>query len=135
VVFAYAPFFGAGIALLNFNHEKNWFNAITLVFMLLLIAYKFDLAILVLILCCAFLVVFFNQKIKPLEFLGDISYSLYLTHGLVFIVLNGCLKRMSPCIFSYPLLTLLLEVSIAIGVAFCLYLLNERPSLRLSKKV
>jgi exopolysaccharide production protein ExoZ len=135
VVFAYAPFFGAGIALLNFNQEKKWFNVVTLIFMLLLIAYKFDFAILALILCCALLVVFFNQKIRPLEFLGDISYSLYLTHGLVFIVLNGCLKRIAPGVFNYPLLLLMLEVFIAIGVAFGSYLLIERPSLRLSKRI
>ena len=52
--------------------------------------------------------------ITPLNFLGNISYSLYLTHVLVYIVISGILKKLAINVDADPVPWLLVKVVFAI---------------------
>ena len=67
--------------------------------------------------------------------LGKISYSLYLTHSLAFIIVRGLLKQLHFNLSKNPALWLCIEVTAAILVAWLFYYLIEKPSLKLSKKI
>ena len=78
-------------------------------------------------------------SLKPLRFLGDISYSIYLCHILivypvVYVLLQapGFLELSSLARFS---LSLLLTLPLVIFSAYLLYRFVELPSLRFGKKV
>jgi len=72
---------------------------------------------------------FLNYKSKIAEFFGDISYSLYLTHGLIggtMVMFTKDLPRsflFGVCIFN------------AICFAYIFYQVVEKPFLRLSKRL
>ncbi|MGE4314043.1 MAG: acyltransferase family protein [Pseudobdellovibrionaceae bacterium] len=72
---------------------------------------------------------------KPFKKLGDISYTLYLSHPFVIgavtqgLALTGLINRASP---SFVVLTCLIG---ATAVAYILYFLLERPLLRVGKRL
>jgi peptidoglycan/LPS O-acetylase OafA/YrhL len=72
---------------------------------------------------------------RPLLFLGTISYSLYLVHLPVILVCLGLHKRLAATSqvlsLAFPFLTLVL----VIGAAVIVYLVIERPSIKLGKHV
>ena len=71
---------------------------------------------------------FLNTRVP--QFLGRISYSLYLVHGTVLFALSRSLGRRIPVPVQFLLFVVL---SIALGYAFCLAV--EEPFLRLGRKV
>jgi peptidoglycan/LPS O-acetylase OafA/YrhL len=77
---------------------------------------------------------FFKVVIKPLKLLGDISYSLYLTHPLVLIVFLGVAKRLSFETIRNQLLALFVEITVATLFAYLFYCVIEKPSSDLSKR-
>jgi peptidoglycan/LPS O-acetylase OafA/YrhL len=73
-------------------------------------------------------------KFKPTLFLGKISYSLYLLHGLsggLVINLLSHVEALQP----YKILVILLGVFIAVLSAFVFYLIIEKPSQKWSKNI
>ncbi|TSD65882.1 acyltransferase [Inquilinus sp. KBS0705] len=135
LVFNYAPIFAAGIALVSLYQDRNWLNASLVVIFLLFTERKFGIPVFVLLSTACLLILFLKQKIKPLSFLGDISYSLYLTHTLIFALLAIIQNKFHLTVSDYPLLLLFLETIIAIFFAYVFYMLIERPSLYYSKKI
>ncbi len=135
LVFNYAPIFSLGIALVSFYQKRNWSNCILPLIFLSLILYKFGWPILVLLVLSMLILFLVSAHIKPLAFLGQISYSLYLTHGLLFIVLVGMLKRLHFNPQQNQLLWLFVEMLFALLAASIFYFLIEKPSLKLSKLV
>jgi exopolysaccharide production protein ExoZ len=133
LVFNYAPIFALGISLVGFYRNRNWLNIILPILLLCLIAYKFGITIFILLTICSIAILSIKIFIRSLSFLGNISYSLYLIHGLVLIVFLGVVKRFHADLNQNQLLWLFIEVSIAIISGYLFYLLIERPSLRLSK--
>ncbi|HEY4326396.1 MAG TPA: acyltransferase [Mucilaginibacter sp.] len=135
LVFTYAPIFALGISLVTLYQKRSWLNTALPIFLLSMIAFKFGASIFILLLFSCIAIFYFNLVIKPLSFLGDISYSLYLTHPLTFIVFTGTAKRLHFDLNSYLLFWLFIELSLAILFAYIFYLLIEKPSLRLSKHI
>jgi len=135
LVLNYAAIFALGISLVTLYKNRNWQNIMLPVFFLILIAFKFGIPIFILLLLCSIAVFYFTLIIKPLAFLGDISYSLYLTHTLTLIVFSGISKRLHIDLSHYKLFWLIIEVLVAALFAYIFYLLIEKPSLRLSKHI
>ena len=135
LVFTYAPMFALGISLVNFYQNRNWVNSIVPAFVLLLIGVEFGVVTFILLLVSCIVILYFNRVIKSLTFLGDISYSLYLTHSLTFVVFTGIVKKLHANLDHNQLLWLFIEIVVAIGFAYVIYVLIESPSLRLSKRI
>jgi len=133
LVFSYAPIFALGISLVTFYQKRDWINCILPISFLIIIAFRFGLPVFVLLSFTCLIILYFNLVIKPLAFLGDISYSLYLTHVLTFIVFSGLLKRLPITLNAWILL--FIEISFAITFAYIFYLLIEKPSQQLSKRI
>ncbi|MDB5088610.1 MAG: Acyltransferase family protein [Mucilaginibacter sp.] len=134
-VFHYAPIFSSGISMAGIYHKKHWINNVIPVFFLCLIYYEFGIGIFALLSISALVVIYANDLFKPLFALGEISYSLYLTHSLVNVVILGCLKRINVDIQGNQLIWLIVQVTLAIIFSTVFYYLIERPSLRISKRI
>ncbi len=135
IVSTYAPVFCLGISLVNVVNNRNIYNIIFSSIFTCVIAYQFGIGIFILLIVSSLIIVFIDKFNKPLFLLGEISYSLYLTHNLVFIVIAGLLKKMHFDLESRQLVWLLIEVIAAMSFAYLFYQAIEKPSLRLSKKV
>jgi exopolysaccharide production protein ExoZ len=135
VVFTYAPMFAVGIALVGFYKERTWKKAVLPAIIFLLILYKFGFFMFALLLLSSFLLLYFKLSIKVFSFLGDISYSLYLIHTLVLIVLLGCLKKLNVNTSGYQIPVLIFEVATSILIAYIFYILVEHPATKLSKRI
>ncbi len=68
-------------------------------------------------------------RTAPMQFLGRISYSVYLVHSPVLLVLAYTFYRHSPATFLLPFLAL------TILLATCIYYSVEVPSIKLGRKV
>ncbi len=134
LVFNYAPIFAAGISLVNFYQKRSLSNTILPLLLLCLVEYKFGLPIFILLIFTSMAIPFFKIVIKPLKQLGDISYSLYLTHPLVLIVFLGLAKRLGLGTINNQLLALFLEITVAVLFAYLFYRIIEKPSSDLSKR-
>jgi peptidoglycan/LPS O-acetylase OafA/YrhL len=135
LVITYAPIFALGISLVTFYSDRNPRNLILPAIIFLLIAFKFGWLICSLLLVSSLIILYFDVIIRPLLLLGDISYSLYLTHGLTFILFVGFGKRLNFEFHHCKLVWLIIEVIIAIAIAYVFYILIEKPSLQFSKRV
>jgi exopolysaccharide production protein ExoZ len=135
LLFSFAPIFALGMALVEFYKHKSINNAILPIIMLSLVVYQYGLANGILLLTSSAIIFLINTRNKVFDFMGKISYSLYLIHSLVLIILTASLKRMHADLLKMPLLWLAFEVIVAVIVAYCFYLLIEEPSLKLSKKL
>ncbi|MDA7501803.1 acyltransferase [Chitinophagales bacterium] len=80
-------------------------------------------------------ILFVTKPIKPLLFLGTISYSLYLSHTIVGT--DGIINFMQNFIYGEAGRTYLAILTFPIVVLFSwvFYLLVEQPSKRMSKKI
>ena len=133
LVFNYAPIFALGISLIAFYQNRKPIKLLLPILLLILIAYKFSLPISILLLASCVVILYFKMTIRPLAFFGDISYSLYLTHGLTLTVFLGIAKRLNVNLNHFQFFWLIIEVSIAVAMSYLFFLLIEKPSLRLSK--
>ena len=132
---SYAPVFALGISLIPIFHKWSWQDIGLPTIILILIGFKFSWPILVLLSAASFAVLFIKGLFKPLIFLGEISYSLYLTHGLIFILFVGIGKKMHFNFESNQIMWLFVEMVLAIFFAYLFYWLIERPSIKLSKRI
>jgi len=132
LIFNYSAIFALGISFMMFCENRTNLNAILPVLFLCLIAFCHGITIAIVLLVACIAVMLANKKIKPLYFLGNISYSLYLTHAFVWEICTGIFKRIA--IIQYQLICFSIGLVIAILFAWLFYLLIERPSIRLSKK-
>ena len=133
-IFHFAPFFALGISLVIYKQNNITLHLLLPTFCLGLIAYKFGLPVTLLLFISSLLIFLFNMNIKPLKFLGDISYSLYLIHPLLRIVFVGILKKIGINQDTHQLFWFFIQVTTSIFVAYLFFLLIEKQSLNLSKK-
>ena len=134
-VFYYAPIFALGMALNTFYQNREAVNALLPLALLSFIAYQFGIDIFILMSVSCLILLYFQTTIKQLSFLGDISYSLYLTHGLTLIVMLGVFKSLQIHTDHYRFFWLITEVSIALSVAYLFYISIEKPTSKLSKRI
>jgi len=82
-------------------------------------------------------ILFIDFRTKATDFLGKISYSLYLIHSIVFQVIYSIFKRLID--FSIPwtleIFTFFIILPIAILLSYLFYLWIELPSIRMTKKL
>lgn len=135
LLFTYAPVFALGISLISYYQHKKITNLILPFIFICLIEYRFGSEICLLLVAVSSIVLLVKLNLTLLEKLGDISYSLYLTHPLVLIVLTGVEKRVLKDPDAYELYKLVLEVVFAVITAYIFYILVERPSIKLSKRI
>lgn len=75
---------------------------------------------------------------RPFSFLGDVSYSLYLTHYLLIILTINAIGYVAPSLLAQPLLLCVVMaavlVSLALSVAALSYRYIELPGIAMGKK-
>lgn len=135
VVFTYSSIFATGISLVALYQNKTWLNAITSTLFLGLVGYQFGIPIFLLLTSTSLVILFHSSFIKLLIFLGNLSYSLYLTHTLTLIVLLRVFAKLRLDLNKNPLFWLLIEVLVAIACSNVFYKLIEKPSLAYSKRL
>lgn len=131
---SYAPIFALGMALLLYNNSKLKVYLLVALICALLIWLKIGLLSLILVIIAGLLINFSNIKLKPLVFLGDISYSLYIIHPLVLIYLLGTFKKLNIQFYD-DLIKLIVNIAVAIAAAYVLFKIVEKPSISFSKKI
>lgn len=131
LIFNYSSVFALGISFMTFYSNRTKLNAVLPICFIGIAAYCLGIVIATVLLIACFITLSANQPFKPLYFLGNISYSLYLTHSFVWELCNGVLKRIA--ITNNQLISFALELILAILFAWLFYLLIEKPAIRLSK--
>jgi exopolysaccharide production protein ExoZ len=129
------PFFVAGIACSEIYKSKNRsLNAALLASSLFILFWIFPWEDIVVL--CIGMIFLLGVKIKSawLEWLGQFSYSLYLTHGLsgglfLFVFKNEHYVNLNSWF------ALVLASLVAITFAYCYYLLIERRAINWSRKI
>ncbi len=135
LVFNYAPIFCLGIALAGAYNNKNRSSLLLSAIFLLTTAFQNSIAVALLLLICCAVILLVKRFYRLLFFLGEISYSLYLTHMLTFTVTYGVFKRLNLSAYLNELVILTIAMIIAVIVGFLFNRLVEKPALRLSKRV
>lgn len=130
----YGAIFGAGMALMHFNEKKNQIFLFNILVCLIIIYLRSGIVIAGMLLIAGLIINFKVSIFKPLNFLGEISYSLYITHIIVLFYFTGFLNIIDKN-RSYELAYMLLEVSLSIVFSYLFYLIFEKPSIALSKRI
>ncbi|WP_368045683.1 acyltransferase family protein [Mucilaginibacter sp. BT774] len=131
LILNYTSIFALGISFMVFYNNRTLHNIVLPIIFITLILYRHGFATAAVLLISSVAVIFVNFRLNALYFLGNISYSLYLTHFLVFEICNGIFKRMG--IIHLQFLCFSMELVVAILFAWLFYIFFERPAIRLSK--
>lgn len=136
-VLRYMLLFLPGILLFLFltNHlTKQWFITLSLVVIALNYFISSWGGVIACIIAVAF-ILFVDKPVKPLLFLGTISYSLYLLH--LPVGADGFINFLQNYISDETGRTLLIFVAfpVTIVAAWLFYKFIEQPSIRISKKI
>jgi len=82
------------------------------------------------------IILWLERKNMPFQFLGKISYSLYLIHGgLGLFLLKYCVKHFELTSVLSQMTALLVSIAFSIGISFLIYKLFEAPFTKLSKTI
>jgi len=132
-IFQYGYLFITGILIFLFTVKRISFKVFSLLFVVIatLLYFKNGLDVLVTAVAGTVAIISIKREWKVTNFLGTISYSLYLIHceaaGWITNYLDTVIKnRMVLCVSA---------VLFAIGFATLLWYFVERPALKLSKKI
>lgn len=140
-IFYYSGLFTLGILIFLFKAGKIivWEYVLASVLVSALIYYQLGMEVCIAGVMSILLIMLVDVRYKVTDFLGKISYSLYLTHNIVRIFLFSNFAKnlfsLNGLILSFKLLYVSLMVMVAIGFAYCFYLVVERPSMLLAKKI
>jgi peptidoglycan/LPS O-acetylase OafA/YrhL len=133
-IFAYSHLFLFGI--FTFLYKKRLIDRERFLFfmilVLLLVARSANFTKVILWLWVIAMILFFNFQNKITNFLGSISYSLYLTHEIIGGRVINYLWHNSHL---YKEVIMLIAIGACISFAYVFYLLVERPSMLLSKRI
>lgn len=135
-LFKYINLFSIGILTFLFKTEKinlNYYISYILI-LLGVVNYQFQLEVVLVSLFSILYILFINRSSKFLEFLGKISFSLYLIHiPIGGKIINLGLRFVQQDYQKYLLLCIAFIASIVFAYLF--YSLIESPALKLSKKI
>lgn len=131
----YSPVFAMGIATLHYQQTKNKCYLLSLLISGIITYINFDLTIVLLILLSTAVILLQKRTYKLLNFMGRISYSLYLIHPLVLVIITGIIKKLIPSYQQHEILVLCIQLLFALIIANLLYSLIEKPAIALSKKI
>ena len=131
----YALYFSIGMATFQYQFGQNKIFLLLIVLFLGMIIYLSGWLLGLLIVLSILVVLYTHKKNVYLNYLGKISYSLYLTHPLILVYSHGIIKRLWPSLLHFEIWMLLLHVIVAIAAASIFFLIVERPSIKLSKKI
>lgn len=134
-LFRNAPFFFVGVITYYVSKKKNLYLNIILYFIILadLLIY-YPLQDLMIIIMGVLLLYFLPTNFKFLKHSGEISYSLYLTHGVFggwFIYFISQIELFQ----SYPIVIIVLAFIISWFCAWVMFYMIEKPSIKLSKSI
>lgn len=134
-IFQHMPFFALGICLFLYTTERTNLRTTLLLLMITgsVIGYYYDPEFLVLAAVTLLAIQFIGKVPRPLLFIGTISYSMYLVHGLIigrFFALAG---RFFPG--ADTLIVNLLCIACIFVCSWLFYLLIEKPFQKRSKKI
>lgn len=130
-----SPYFIGGLScffLLEKGWKFEWILPLVMAFITLLVWFMWQDLIAALI--GVVLIIFLPASFKFLNFTGKISYSYYLVHGLSggwFLYFSNQANFGT----NYPILMILSAMLISWIVAFGMYYIIEKPSIRFSKKL
>lgn len=131
----YASIFAMGISLIEYQLSKKNVYILCYGICAIFTFVHFDLLTLGFVIASSAVIILNNKKYLVLNFLGNISYSLYLIHPLVLLYLSGIFKRFLPWLMHDQLVALFIQVLFSIAIAYVFYLLIEKPSIKCSKKI
>ncbi len=84
---------------------------------------------------CALVILLVHYSNFVFKFLGDISYSLYLTHGMIVSVVGNQGSRFLGTSLPMQLVIIVLGMSLSIAAAFLMFWLVERPAKNWASKI
>ncbi len=130
-----SPYFIIGIALF-YVYENGWKWELTLLLLTCfsVLFYTYEWQDLIVSIITLFLLLGLPQKTRLLRLTGKISYSYYLIHGLT----GGWFLYFTSETYlaiNYPVVLIILALSISWAGAFLMYFCIEKPSLIISKKI
>jgi exopolysaccharide production protein ExoZ len=132
-VFRNAPFFFGGVTTFYISQKSNLTaNLILLLSNLVVLLYFYPLQDSIVLILGVSLLYFLPSKFSLLKRSGEISYSLYLTHGVFggwFIYFATQIEMIN----NYPLLIIGFAFVISWIFAWIMYQIIEKPSIKLSK--
>jgi peptidoglycan/LPS O-acetylase OafA/YrhL len=135
LVFYYGCHFVAGMLL--FNHHIGKISSkelwISLILTAALTFWSFDIYHFTAVVSSVLFIYFLDYMIPPLVFLGKISYSFYLIHIQIGWVALDALIRSFP--EANVLSLLVISVFIALAGSYLFYLIIEKPSHNLARKI
>lgn len=135
LVFTYAPIFCLGVSLVDVFTNRRLSSFVLPILFSCVIVYRFDMGTLLILAISCLVILYVDRFNKILFILGEISYSLYLTHTLVLIVLTGIFHKLKFNLEGYHLLWLFVEVVTALLFSKLFYQIIEKPSLKWSKRI
>ena len=134
-ILSYLPFFLMGIGMFLFKVNKITIIELTgMVILSLSACYFLHTPVLIFVSIGVLLIIQFIKKVpKALLWLGTISYSLYLTHNVITTRFLGLAGRYFKG--ANPVILLISDISFCLLAAYLYYLIIERPTINLSKRI
>jgi peptidoglycan/LPS O-acetylase OafA/YrhL len=133
-VLSQAPFFLLGFCIFRLSKIKfDWMSLTLLIIIFIsLFLYKTNEDFIVSLIASTFFLI--PEKTKILRRTGEISYSFYLTHGLIGINIITFFGE-SEFSLSYPVVFIAFCFICSWGFAYVLFQIIERPYIRISKLI
>ncbi|HEY8405223.1 MAG TPA: acyltransferase [Flavobacteriales bacterium] len=136
IIFFHAPVFAMGIAL--FLHHIKHINgaALVLIMACCMVETRYELSpeIAVATSITSYAIACMNWHNRVLDFVGKVSYSLYLTHGISGGTFLYATARYAESFVAKTVL-LVLTLLVSIAGAWIFYKIIEEPSIRWSKRI
>jgi peptidoglycan/LPS O-acetylase OafA/YrhL len=136
IIFYHAPVFAMGIALFLYHIKKINGAALVIIMACCMIETRYELSpeIAVASSITAFAIACMNWHNRVSDFIGNVSYSLYLTHGLTGGTFLYLTARYAESFVAKTTL-LILALLISIGCSWLFYKVIEDPSIRWSQRI
>lgn len=134
-LFVNGPYFILGLTLYELYRRKEMkYNAVLVLVILAFLFQFYSIEDFIIAIISGVYIMWVHWENKVLSFVGKISYSLYLVHGLsggwmLFFLSRGACQNMSP------FLMIVLAILFSIGVSYLFYRFVEKPSMKWSKSI